>query len=84
MRDHVVWKPYKMATQDFGIRTVYVRHIWVPFIGDMIDPDTFFSIPAFVRVKNKRVKGFITPQDGMAYQQEHGPSHFVTFKGEAK
>lgn len=81
MRDIVYWKPIKnMMTESHGQRTVYVRHLIVPFAGIMADADSAFTIPAFIRVNGKRVKGFITPKDGMAYMQEHGASVFVAFK----
>ncbi len=40
------------------------------------EPDTFFSIPASIRVRRKRVKGFVT-SDESGYQ-------FISYKGEKK
>lgn len=37
----------------FGPRTVYVQD----------EPDTFFTIPAAVRVKGKNVRGYLTCED---------------------
>lgn len=84
MRDRVVWLPNKLDTEQHGRRTVYIRYLSVPFAGLLVDADTAFTIPAYITVKGRRIKGFITPKDGMAYQQEHGESHFVAFKGERK
>ena len=79
MRDLVVWKGTKMDCESFPHRTVYVKHFHVPFVGLMSAPDTAFTIPAFIRVKGKKVRGFVTPRDGMAYQQEREASWFVAF-----
>lgn len=77
MRDRTYWKPVKMDTEKHGRRTVYVKHYSVPFAGLMAAADSAFSIPAYIRVNGQKVTGFVTPRDGMAYQQEHEPSWFV-------
>lgn len=77
MRDKVWWKPIKMDTKSHGHRTVYVRHIVAPFAGAMLDCDTAFSVPAFIQVRRKKITGFITPRDGMAFQQENDGPWFV-------
>ena len=77
MRDKIVWLPKPMDTEKFGKRTVYVKHYAVPFYGVMAAADTAFTVPAYVRIKGKRITGFITPRDGMAYQQEHDAPWFV-------
>lgn len=81
MRDKIVWEATIMDTESHGRRTVYVKHYAVPFVGLMAAPDTAFTIPAYIVVKRKRVRGFVTPRDGMAFQQEHDAAHFVAFKG---
>jgi hypothetical protein len=79
MRDEIVWKPVVMDTEKHGRRTVYVKHCRIQ-CGLLIPAaDTAFSIPARIRVKGKRIAGFVTPRDGMAYQQEHEPSWFVAY-----
>lgn len=80
MNDRVVWKPVAMDTQEHGRRTVYIRHVAVPFVGLLVDADTAFTVPAFIRCKGRRIRGFVTPRDGMAFQQEHGAAWFVAFK----
>ncbi len=85
MRDKIVWKPCSMATEKYGHRTVYVKHWAVPFYGLMAASDTAFTIPAFIRLGGKRITGFITPRDGMAYQQDHdGPWFVAHSRHEAK
>jgi hypothetical protein len=82
MRDQIAWLPCAMATEKFGKRTVYVKHYIAPFVGAMVAADTAFTVPAFIRIRGKHIRGFITPADGMAYMQEHGASHFVAFTNE--
>jgi hypothetical protein len=77
MRDRIVWQPVTMDTEHHGRRTVYVKHYAVPFVGLMAAADTAFSVPAYVRIKGMRLTGFVTPRDGMAYQQDHEPTWFV-------
>jgi len=36
-------------------------------------PDTFYSVPAFVRIKGKRVKGYLTRRDGVWYFHSDAP-----------
>lgn len=82
MRDKIAWLPKKMDCEAFSRRTVYVKHYIVPFCGAMAAADTAFTIPAFIRIKGKHIRGFITPRDGMAYQQEHEAAWFVAFNKE--
>ena len=77
MRDIVRWLPTKMSTEAHGERTVYIKHWLVPFAGPMAAADTWFSVPAYIRVRGKRITGFVMPRDGMAYCQEHESSIFV-------
>lgn len=77
MRDRVIWKPIKMATEKFGERTVYVKHWAVPFAGLIAAADTAFTVPAYIRYKGKKLTGFVTPRDGMAFQQENEGPWFV-------
>ena len=58
------WKPFpNHACEDGKARTVYVRGEVAPFVGWMATPDTYFSCAAYVRVRGKRVRGFVTPRD---------------------
>lgn len=82
MRDPISWRGRHMDTEAHGRRTVYVRCVWAPSVGWMVDADTAFTVPAFIRVKGKRVRGFITPRDGMAFMQEHETPWFVAFRKE--
>lgn len=36
------------------------------------EADTFFSIPAAMRYKDKTVRGFVTSEDGMTYFHAYG------------
>lgn len=74
MRDYIVWIKCVMDTEAHGKRAVYIKHAAVPFAGLIALPDTAFTIPAFIRVKGKRVQGFVTPREA---------SWFVAFKGKA-
>jgi hypothetical protein len=80
MRDPVGWLPKELDTESYGHRTVYIRHLWAPFAGWMVDANSAFTIPAFVRIKGRRVRGFVTPRDGMAFQQDHAAPWFVAYK----
>lgn len=82
MRDRVVWKSAKMDTEKFGKRTVYVKNWFVPFVGLMAAADTAFTVPAYIRYKGKKLTGFITPRDGMAFGQEHDSLWFVVHTGQ--
>jgi hypothetical protein len=83
MRDRIVWKPTKLDTEKHGNRTVYVKHYFVPFVGLMSAADTAFTVPAYIRVQGRKITGFITPRDGMAFMQEHETPWFVAHtKGE--
>lgn len=79
MNDRIVWLPKPMLTEAYGTRTVYVKHDFVPFYGLMAAADTAFTVPAYIRVAGKRIRGFITPRDGMAFQQENDGPWFVAF-----
>lgn len=80
MKDGIVWiARKKMKLEKGGEATVYVKHYYCFPVGLIAAADTHFSIPAFVRRKGKRVRGFVTPSDGMAFMQEHAVSHFVEF-----
>ncbi len=61
MRDIIHWKPHptEYPMQDGSLRTVYARGAFVPFVGWMALPDTAFSCDAYVRIKGKRVKGYV-------------------------
>lgn len=84
MRDRVYWLPRDVpcACPALGKRKVYVAHHHAPFVGFMAAADTAFSIPAYVRYKGKRLTGFVTPRDGMAFQQEHDSLEFRLHEGE--
>jgi hypothetical protein len=75
--DKTVWVPKKMDTEAHGNRTVHVKHWSVPFAGLMVAADTAFTVPAYIRVKGKRVTGFVTPRDGMAFMQDNDGPWFV-------
>jgi hypothetical protein len=77
MRDRVWHKPIVMDTKAHGKRTVYVRHIVAPFASAMVDADTAFTVPAFIRIRGKKITGFVTPRDGMAFQQDCEAPWFV-------
>lgn len=77
MRDQIIWKPIVLDTESYGRRTVYVKHYFVPFAGLMSAADTAFTVPAYIRVRGARITGFVTPRDGMAYQQDHAAPWFV-------
>lgn len=63
------WKPHKAHPCEDGTpRTVYVRGEFAPFVGWMATPDTVFSCAAYVRVRGKRVRGYVG-QAGDATQQ---------------
>ncbi len=84
MRDRVVWVPVKNITcEDGKTRTVYVKHWAVPFVGLMAAPDTMFSIPAYVWRRNHRVRGYVTPRDGMAFSQDHDGMEFLVLNSDA-
>jgi hypothetical protein len=54
------WKPHTAhPCEDGTARTVYIRGEIAPFVGWMATPDTYFSCPAYVRVKGRRVRGFV-------------------------
>ncbi len=55
-------RPHKAICADGVIRTAYVRSYWDGRQWCM-HSDTFFSVPAFVRVKGKRVSGYVTRTD---------------------
>lgn len=60
----VFWKPHPdHACEDGKRRTVYIRGEFVPFVGWMATPDTYFSCAAYARVKGARVRGYVTPTD---------------------
>lgn len=84
MNDQIIWKPVMMDTEAHGRRTVYVKHYFVPFVGLMSAADTAFTVPAFIRVAGKRIRGFITPRDGMAFMQENDGPWFVAFTDQTK
>lgn len=61
----VYWKPHPSHPCEDGTpRTVYVRGEVAPFVGWLATPDTYFSCPAFVRVKGRRVRGYIGQLSG--------------------
>jgi hypothetical protein len=64
------------------LRTVYVRHLWAPFAGWMAAADTAFTIPAFIRVRGRRIHGYVEASDGLAFQQDHAAPWFVAYKRE--
>ncbi len=64
MRDKVVWIKKYVKLEDGSKRNCYVRHFFVPFVGFIIDADTWFSAPAYINKGGKRIKGFYTgPND---------------------
>ncbi len=47
-----------------------------------IHPDTAFTVPAYVQVRGRTVRGYIASGDGMAFYQERDPGlefHAVTY-----
>lgn len=77
MRDKVTYKKCPDHLCKDGVRrTVYVRGFSAPFAGWIADADTAFSVPAYVTVKGRRVAGYVTPSDGMAFQQDHAENEF--------
>lgn len=59
------WKAHKgHACEDGKARTVYIRGEFVPFMGWMATPDSYFSCPAYVRIKGKRCVGYVGHESG--------------------
>lgn len=54
----IVWRPHKIDG-----RTVYVRSYWDGRRW-ALHGDTYFSVPAFIRSNGRRIKGFVTQDEG--------------------
>lgn len=66
MRDIIRWKPYAgTKCEDGSVRTVYVKGYVAPWVGWMAAYDTVWSCPAFVRVRGKRVQGYLSTEQNM-------------------
>lgn len=69
----IFYHPMKAICPDGKTRTVRVRAYYA--CGHVaLHADTAFSVPARCQVNGKTVTGFVTPEDGYAFFQDHGPS----------
>lgn len=57
MESEYIRKPYPAICEDGKVRTAYVR--CARYDGSMV-ADTYFSVPAYVRVNGKYVAGYVT------------------------
>lgn len=66
MAKEVYYQPHKIKCADDVVRTVRVKSY---FDGRnwCFYADTFFSVPAFVKVRGKTVRGYVGNEDGAMF-----------------